>query len=404
MTQRNIDILLIGGGIASATAAATLRAEGFGGSILLVARELDAPYHRPPASKGYLRGEERREDALIHPAAWWEDQDVELLTRTSVMSLDLAARTAALSTKQEVVYDRALVATGATVRRLDADGAGLDGIHYLRALGNADTIRSDVEGAEHVVCIGGSYIGTEVAASLTELGKRVTILMQEDEPLQRQFGAAVGRHVRGVLERHGIEILGGQEVQRFEADGAGERVARVVTAGGRALAADAVVCGVGAQPDVMLARRAGLELGELGGVRCDSRLRTSADGVYAAGDMCEYDSVVHGRAMRVEHEEVAAAQGATAARNMLDADVAHGVVPYFFSDLSDWMGLEYVGPAARWDEEVVRGSMDAGAFAVWYLEGGRVRGMLSVGGGGDVDRASELIAAGEAVGAGGLPG
>jgi 3-phenylpropionate/trans-cinnamate dioxygenase ferredoxin reductase subunit len=340
----------------------------------------------------------------VHPAAWWQEQDVELLTRTSVMSLDLAARTAALSTKQEVAYDRALVATGATVRRLAVDGAQLDGIHYLRALANADTIRTDVEGAEHVVCIGGSYIGTEVAASLTELGKRVTIVMQEDEPLQRQFGAAVGRHVRGVLERHGIEILGGQEVQRFEADGDGERVAGVVTAGGRTLAAQAVVCGIGAQPDVMLARRAGLELGELGGVRCDSRLRTSADRVYAAGDMCQYDSVVHGRAMRVEHEEVAAAQGATAARNMLGADVAHEAVPYFFSDLSDWMGLEYVGPAARWDEEVVRGSTDAGSFAVWYLEGGWVRGMLSVGGGGDIDRASELIAAGEAVGARGLPG
>ncbi len=404
VAQRNVDILLIGGGIASATAAATLREEGFDGSILLVARELDAPYHRPPASKGYLRGDERREDALVHPPAWWQEQEVELLTRTSVMSLDPAARTAALSTKHEVAFGRALVATGATVRRLDADGAQLDGIHYLRALGNADTIRGDVEAAEHVACVGGSYIATEVAASLTELGKRVTILMLEDEPLERHFGAAVGRHVRRVLEGHGIEVLGGQEVRRFEADGDGERVARVVTAGGRRLAAQAVVCGVGAQPDVMLARRAGLELGELGGVRCDSRLRTSAERVYAAGDMCEYDSVVHGRAMRIEHEEVAAAQGATAARNMLDAGVAHETVPYFFSDLSDWMGLEYVGPAARWDEEVVRGSMDEGAFAVWYLEDGRVRAMLSVGGGGDIDRAGELIATGEAVGADGVPG
>jgi 3-phenylpropionate/trans-cinnamate dioxygenase ferredoxin reductase subunit len=402
MAERSADILLIGGGIASATAAATLREEGFDGSILLAGRELDPPYHRPPASKGYLQGKESREDALVHPAAWWEEHGVELLTRTSVTALDPAARSATLSTKDTVAFDRALVATGAMVRRLNVDGSQLDGLHYLRALGNADAIRTDAEGAEHLVCVGGSYIATEVAASLTELGRRVTILMQEAQPLERQFGATVGEHFRGVLESHGIEIVGSDEVERFEGDG--DRVARVVSRGGLTLPADAVVCGVGAQPDVMLARRAGLELGDLGGVRCDSRLRTSAEGIFAAGDMCEYDSVIHGRVMRIEHEEVAAAQGATAARNMLGADVPHDTVPYFFSDLSDWAALEYVGPAAAWDEEVVRGSMDDGTFAVWYLEQGRVRAMLSVNGGGDVDSAGELIAAGEAVGAGGVPG
>jgi 3-phenylpropionate/trans-cinnamate dioxygenase ferredoxin reductase subunit len=403
MADRETDILLIGGGIASATAAATLRGEGFDGSILLVGRELDPPYHRPPASKGYLQGRESKDDALVHPAGWWDERGVELRTRTSVMALDPAARIATLQSKEEVAFGQALVATGATVRRLSVDGAQLDGIHYLRALGNADAIRRDTEGAERVVCVGGSYIGSEVAASLTELGRRVTILMQEAHPLERQFGARAGARFRAVLEAHGIEIVGSDEVARFEADGDGERVARVVTKGGRTLAADAVVCGVGAQPDVMLARKAGLALGDLGGVRCDSRLRTSAGAVFVAGDICEYDSVVHGRVMRIEHEEVAAAQGATAARNMLGADAPHEVVPYFFSDLSDWTSLEYVGPALHWDEEIVRGDVDGGAFAIWYVEDGRVRGMLSVAGGGDVGRASELIAAGEPVGAAGLP-
>jgi 3-phenylpropionate/trans-cinnamate dioxygenase ferredoxin reductase subunit len=405
MADRDTDILLIGGGIASAMAAATLRAEGFEGSILLAGRELHPPYHRPPASKGYLRGREAKDDALVHPAGWWEEHRVDLRTRTSVMALDPAARTAKLSSKEEVGYGQALVATGAMVRRLAVDGAQLDGIHYLRALGNADTIRGDVEGAERVVCVGGSYIGSEVAASLTELGKRVTVLMQETNPLERQFGARAGAYFRGVLEAHGIEVIGSDEVERFEGEGDGDdaRVARVITKGGRTLGADAVVCGVGAQPDVMLARKSGLALGDLGGVRCDSRLRTSAERVFAAGDICEYDSVVHGCVMRIEHEEVAAAQGATVARNMLGADAPHDIVPYFFSDLSDWASLEYVGPALRWDEEVVRGSVDDGAFAIWYLEGGRVRAMLSVGGAGDVERANALIAAGEAVGAAGVP-
>src|SRR3954470_21034427 len=395
MADRETDILLIGGGIASARAAATLREEGFDGSILLAGRELDPPYHRPPASKGYLRGHESKADALVHPEGWWEEQRVELKTRTSVMALDPAERTAALQSKETVAFGQALIATGAMVRRLQVDGAQLDGIHYLRALGNADTLRRDVEDADRVVCVGGSYIGSGVAATLPELGKRVTVVMQEAHPLERQFGARAGARFRALLEAHGIEIVGSDEVDRFEAATPGVcdagRVARVLTKGGRTFECEAVVCGVGAQPDVMLARRAGLALGELGGVRCDSRLRTSADGVFAAGDICEYDSVVHGRVMRIEHEEVAATQGATAARNMLGADVPHDVVPYFFSDLSDWAAIEYVGPALAWDEEVVRGDIDAGPFAVWYLEGGRVRGMLSVGGAGDLDRARELI-------------
>jgi 3-phenylpropionate/trans-cinnamate dioxygenase ferredoxin reductase subunit len=405
MADSDTDILLIGGGIASAMAAATLREEGFDGTILLAGRELDPPYHRPPASKGYLQGRESKEDALVHPAGWWEEHGVDLRTRTSVMALDPAARTAKLQSKEEVGYGQALVATGAMVRRLAVDGAQLDGIHYLRALGNADTIRKDTDGADRVVCIGGSYIGSEVAASLTELGKRVTVLMQEAHPLERPFGARAGAYFRSVLETHGIEVIGEDEVERFEGEGDGDdaRVARVVTKGGRTVPADAVICGVGAQPDVMLARKSGLALGELGGVLCDSRLRTSAEHVFAAGDICEYDSVVHGRVMRIEHEEVAAAQGATVARNMLGADAPHDVVPYFFSDLSDWASLEYVGPALSWDEEVVRGSVDDGAFAIWYLEDGRLRAMLSVGGAGDVDRAGELIAAGEAVGAAGIP-
>src|SRR3954452_24637140 len=209
MADLETDILLIGGGIASATAAATLRAEGFDGSILLVGRELDPPYHRPPASKGYLQGREGKADALGHSEGWGKENGVELRTRTSVMALDPASRTATLQSKEVVAFGQALVATGAMVRRLAVDGAQLDGIHYLRALGNADTLRGDVEDARRVVCVGGSYIGSEVAASLTELGKRVTILMQERQPLERQFGTRAGARFRAILEAHGIEIIGG---------------------------------------------------------------------------------------------------------------------------------------------------------------------------------------------------
>src|SRR3954469_5618836 len=333
MADRRVDHLLIGGGIAAATCAQALREEGASGSVLLVGRELDPPYHRPPITKGYLAGAETRDSALIELPG-----DVEVLTRTSVMALDPAARTVTLSTKETVAYDSALLATGAMVRRLQIDGAALEGVHYLRALGNAEALRRDVEDAERVVCVGGSFIGCEVAASLAALGRRVAVVLLEEEPLERVLGLRAGAWIRAVLEGHGVEVLGSAEVESFEG---AEGVERVVLAGGRTLDAQAVVAGVGVTPDVTLARKAGLALGDRGGVRADAQLRVvGAEGLYAAGDIAEFDSVVHGAVVRIEHEEVAAAQGRTVARNMLGAAAEHTEVPYFWSDLADWASLE----------------------------------------------------------------
>jgi len=389
VADRQVDFLLVGGGIASANCARWLREGGTDGSIALVGREPDAPYNRPPCSKGYLRGESSREDALFRPAEWWEEQRVELLTRTSVLKLDSEAREARLSSKEVVGFDRALVATGANVRRVNVDGAQHEGIHYLRAFGNSDAIRADAEDAEDVVLVGGSYIGTELAASLTAMGKRCTILMQEDVTLERGFGRRAGAFFQGVLEERGVVVHGADELERFE--GEGDRVRSVVTKAGRTLPADLVVMGTGAVPDVMLARGAGLELGERGGVRCSAQLETSVPGVYAAGDMCEYHSVIHGGPLRIEHWDVAFNQGRTVALNMLGQDAPHDVVPYFFSDLADWSSMEYVGPAAEWDHEVVRGSLEDGEFSLWYLKAGRVAAALSVGRSDDLEHARRLL-------------
>ena len=394
MGPRHVEHLLIGGGLACATAAATLRERGADGSIILVGREPEAPYHRPPASKGYLQGKETHEQALVHPSEWWKENEIELLTRTSVTAIDGDARTATLSNGETLSFATALIATGANVRRLQVDGSGLEGIHYLRTLANADSIRSDVEGAERAVLVGGSYIGCEVAASLTELGLHCTIVMQEEHTLERGFGAQAGSFFQGVLESHGIEVVGGDEVERFEGD---ERVARVVTRGGRTIDAQLVVCGVGAIPDVTLARKAGLVLGELGGVLTGPQLESSLPGLFVAGDICEYESRLHGRVLRVEHWDVAAQQGRTAALNMLGEEVAHDVIPYFFSDLSDWASLEYVGPAQRWDTEIVRGSIEEGEFSIFYLDRGRVAAALSVGRSDDLAHARRWITAGTSI-------
>ncbi|MDQ3769472.1 MAG: FAD-dependent oxidoreductase [Actinomycetota bacterium] len=391
MGDRHADVLLVGGGVASAACAVALREGGFEGSVVLAGREPDPPYSRPPASKGYLGGAVGRDEALYRPEGWYADHDVELLTRVSVMKMDPAARTAKLSDRSELSFGDALLATGANVRRLNVDGDDLEGLHYLRALRNADTIRADVEGASEVVLIGGSYIGCEVAATLTTMGKRCTVVMQEPVALSRGFGEQAGRHFQGVLEEHGVTFVGDATVERFA--GAGERVEKVVLEGGRELAADAVVLGVGAMPDVMLARAAKLELGPLGGVLCDERLRTSADGVWAAGDMCEYRSVHHDAHVRIEHFEVAVEHGRTVAANLLGEDRPHQAVPYFWSDLADWCSLESVGFAPQgWDQEVVRGSFEEGAFTVWYLLGDRLVTALSVGRPADLDIARRLIA------------
>jgi 3-phenylpropionate/trans-cinnamate dioxygenase ferredoxin reductase component len=394
-SARDVGVLIVGGGLAGASCAAALREEGYDGSILLVGREPDPPYERPPASKDYLRGDIERHHALVHPPEWWDENSVELLTRTSVMKLDPSDRVAQLSTKDSVRYEKALLACGANVRRLRVDGGGLEGLHYLRTLGNSDSIRADAEQAEKIVLVGGSYIACEVAASLTASGRSCTMVMPEALPLSLGFGETAGRFFAEQLRSHGVELVTGDGLERFEGE---ERVARVVCESGRAVDADLVVLGTGAVPDVMLARSAGLELGESGGVRCSDRLATSAPGLWAAGDLCEYDSVLHGRRMRIEHFEVAAAQGAAAARAMLDKGGAFDEVPYFWSDLADWCSLEYVGPASDWDREVVRGSTDDGEFTIFYLADGRLAAALTVGRSDDLEAAKRWLTEGTDLG------
>jgi 3-phenylpropionate/trans-cinnamate dioxygenase ferredoxin reductase component len=388
---RQVEHLLIGGGLAGANCARWLREEGGEGSILLVGREPDPPYNRPPLSKSYLQGKESREDALFRPDEWWEEQRIEVLTRTSVTKLDVEARVATLSTKEEVEFQTALLATGANVKRLRVDGCDLDGIHYLRAFANSDAIRADAESRERAALIRGSYIGCEVAASLTAAhGVDCTIVMMEDVTFEPFFGEKVGRFFQDILEEHGVTVHGGEELERFEGDG--ERVTKVVTKSGLELDCDFVVAGIGVTPDVTLAKAAGLEIGEQGGVKCSGDLETSESGIYAAGDICEYDSPVHGRPMRIEHWDVAFNQGKTAAFNMLGRGLEHNVVPYFFSDLADWVSMEYVGPGSG--EPVVRGSMENREFSVFYVDDGRLQAAMSVGRSDDLDQARRFLSEG----------
>jgi 3-phenylpropionate/trans-cinnamate dioxygenase ferredoxin reductase component len=388
VAPREVDHLIVGGGLAGANCARWLREEGGEGSILLVGREPHRPYNRPPLSKGYLQAKESKEDALFRPDEWWDEQRVEVLTGTSVLKLDAERKVATLSTKEEVSFGSALLATGSNVRRLRVDGCDLEGIHYLRAFGNSEAIRADGEKYDRAVLIGGSYIGCEVAASLTAAhGVECEIVMLEDVTFEPLFGKEVGGYFQGVLEEHGIKVHGGEELDRFEGDG--ERVTKVVTKSGLEIDCDFVVVGIGVTPDVTLAKAAGLEIGEQGGVKCNAHLETSMPHIYAAGDICEYDSPVHGRPIRIEHWDVAFNQGKTVAFNMLGRGLEHTVVPYFFSDLADWSSMEYVGPGSG--ETVIRGSLDDGEFIAFYLDDGRVKAALSVGRSDDLNEARRFI-------------
>lgn len=368
-------MVLIGGGAASAAAAEELRKQGHDGPVTLVTRELMAPYHRPPTSKRLLDGD--RDDLAILPDAWWKDNDVELLTRSPVMSMDTDAHVIRLANKREIEYDKALVATGAMVRRIHLEqGGSQKGIHYLRAPMNAASVRADLEDATHVVVIGGSFIAVEVAAEMRRQGRACTMIIREGRCLSRSFGPSVSDFVDGLLMDKGVEMLRAVEPTSFLGD---DRVTGVLLSDGRVVPADVVIIGAGVTPDVKLARSAGLELGQRGGVLCNSRLETSAADVYAAGDVCEYDSVLHGAHVRIEHERHAQEQGRTVARNMLGQHVDHRVVPYFWSEIADWATLEAATLTRTPDLEVVTGSVADAQFTMWQFERGALKGAVSVG-------------------------
>ncbi|MGI8631591.1 MAG: NAD(P)/FAD-dependent oxidoreductase [Solirubrobacterales bacterium] len=391
MADLGVDFLLVGGGIASGAAAKELREHESGASILLVGREADPPYDRPPLSKSYLTGGSSRQDAYMQPEAWYREQDIDLRTKTSVMGVDLEQQTAKLQSKETVAYGKALVATGAMVNILRVDGAQLEGIHYLRAFGNADAIGDDTSEGDHIVLVGGSYIACECAASLTAQGRRCTMVMMEDRPLQTTLGEQFGTWAQDLLSGKGVELVTGAEVEAFlGSDGADEgRVQAVRTADGREISCDAVIVGSGVKPDIMVARKAGLDVDD--GIVCDAQLRTSDPNVWAAGDVCRYPSPHHGGDhVRIEHWDLAFQQGRTAARNMLGGSEAFEEVPYFWSDLADWASLECVGAPRDWDRTVRRG--DADQFTVFYLRDGALAGAATTGRSEDLGPARRLLA------------
>ncbi|MGH2907102.1 MAG: NAD(P)/FAD-dependent oxidoreductase [Solirubrobacterales bacterium] len=394
MADRHVKYLLIGGGLASANCARWLREAGDGsGEIVIAGREPEPPYYRPSLTKNYLAATEDRAMEYFRPPEFWQEQNIEVLTKTNVMKLDAENKVATLAHKQSVSFDHALFATGANVNLLHVDGMGQDGIHYMRAYGSADSLREDLDRlGRRVVCIGGSFIGCEIAATLSRQNCDCTVVMLEDTPFEGPLGPEIAGWAKRHLEELGVQFHGGESLARFEGDG--ERVTKVICESGLELEADVVVIGAGVHPDTMLAQQAGLEIGERRGILCNSKLETSVPGIYAAGDVCEYESAMHGGHVRIEHWDVAFNHGKTAALNMLGQPTDHTVVPYFWTELAD-VEIESVGPAYHWDRVILRGDPaepGARSFSAWYVDGDRVAQAATVGRSDDLDVARGLIA------------
>ena len=361
--------VIVGASLAGASAAAALRKEGFDGRIVLVGEERERPYERPELSKGYLRGEAGK-DLHVHPESFYEERGVELLTGAPVSELDVARRHVRVD--DLIGFDRLLLTTGATPRRLVVSGSDLDGIVTLRTIDDADRIREQAAAADRIAVIGGGWIGSEVAASLRQLGHDVTLLLPTQNPLEHVIGAELGGVYRRAHEEHGVGIVAGTTATGFEG---GTRVAGVRTADGRTIPADLVVVGIGAAPRVELAERAGLAVDN--GVVVDERLETSVPGIFAAGDVANAVHPLYGRRLRIEHWDNAKRQGRAAAANMLGQAKPYDRIPYFYSDQYD-IGMEYTGLASAHDEVVFRGDRERREFIAFWLRDGRVIAGMNV--------------------------
>jgi 3-phenylpropionate/trans-cinnamate dioxygenase ferredoxin reductase subunit len=383
--------VIVGASLAGATAAVTLREEGFDGEVVLIGAEPSFPYERPPLSKSFLRGESRVEDALVRPAGFYEEQEVETRFGATVTGVDPGEKRVALAGGEPVSFDRLLVATGSRNRRFPIPGIGLEGVMDLRTLTDAARIRAELQPGRRVVLAGMGFIGSEVAASLRQKGLEVHVVAGGKAPLDRVLGEEVGRVLEGIHRDHGVTMTFDDQVTAFEGDG---RVSAVTTAKGERFGCDLVVLGLGVEPVTGFLEGSGIDVDD--GVPVDDRCRASVPDVFAAGDVANHEHPVFGRRVRVEHWDNARRQGRTAALNMLGRDTVYDEIHWFWSDQYEHQ-VQYAGYHREWDELVIRGSLEDRSFAAFYLVGGRVRAVVSLDRPTDVRDAMPLIAAGGTV-------
>ncbi|HEY6742975.1 MAG TPA: FAD-dependent oxidoreductase [Lapillicoccus sp.] len=372
MTESDIGCVLVGGGLASATAAERLREGGYGDAVTIVGDEEARPYERPGLSKEYLQGTSARDSLFVHPDDWYASHEVATRFGEAVESVDPAGSSVRLASGETLPYRHLVLATGATPRCLQLPGIDHDGVHTLRRIGDAEALREEMTEGCRVVVIGAGWIGLEVAAAARLAGAEVTVLESSLVPLQRVLGDRLGRYFGDLHRRHGVDLRLGSTVSAIV--GEHHQVTGVLTPD-ELLPADVVVVGVGVTPNTGLAVDAGLV--EDNGIAVDERLRTSNPAILAAGDVANAFHTTLGRRVRVEHWDNAIRQGRLAADSVLGRDAVYDWQPYFYTDQYD-LGMEYVGLGQPDDDVVVRGDLHSGAFLAFWTKDDVVTAAMQV--------------------------
>lgn len=386
MTEQTV---IVGAGHGAGQIVATLKQKQYGGRIVLIGEEAWLPYQRPPLSKKYLSGELPAERLYVKPPAFYEQPDVEVRLETRVERIDRASKRVVLDDGTTVPYTALVLATGSRVRTLDAEGAGLDGIHYLRSIDDVDGIRAGLRTAKHVVIVGAGYIGLEVAAVVRAAGHPVSVVEMADRVMSRVVSPELSAFYEGVHRDAGVELVLGTGVDGFT--GSDGRVSGVKLSDGRTVPADLAVIGVGILPNVELAEAAGLAVDN--GIVVDERCRTADAAIYAIGDCACHPSRIYGRRLRLESVQNALEQAKTAAINIAGGDARYDQVPWFWSDQYD-LKLQIVGLSEGFDQAIVRGDPSRRSFSCAYLREGRLIAIDAVNAPKDFMQAKALIANG----------
>lgn len=386
MAERSF--VIIGASMAGGRAVEALRAEGFDGRITLIGEEPVQPYERPPLSKEFLRGEQPIDKAFLRQEQWYRDNAIDLILGMRAERIDADDRVVSLADGSRVAFDALLLATGARPRGLDVAGTGLDGVFMLRTVQDSSAIAARLGPGTRVVVVGAGFIGAEVAASARLMGCEVTVVEIFAVPLQRALGEEVGAIYGQVHRDHGVDLRLNSEVAAIHGDGS---VSAVELTGGERIDADVVIIGVGVEPNIELARDAGLECDN--GIVVNERCETSVPGIYAAGDVANHPNPILGARIRVEHWQNAQNQGAHAGKAMLGSAEPFSEVPWFWSDQYD-LNLQMAGHPLRWDRIVRRGSLEERKGCAFYVDGERLVAAVGFNAGKDVRAARALIAAG----------